>query len=89
MRESVTYGTSVGLNVPYVEAAGKTGTAEIGSSKSYVHSWSVGFFPFEKPRYAWAVIMEKGPATNQIGATSVIRQLFDWMSVNAPQYFES
>ncbi|MEK7147927.1 MAG: penicillin-binding transpeptidase domain-containing protein, partial [Patescibacteria group bacterium] len=44
MRESVTYGTSAGLNVPYVEAAGKTGTAEIGSGKSYVHSWSVGFF---------------------------------------------
>ncbi|MEK7227460.1 MAG: penicillin-binding transpeptidase domain-containing protein [Patescibacteria group bacterium] len=88
LRESVTYGTSVGLNVPYVNAAGKTGTAEIGSGKSYVHSWSVGFFPFEHPRYAWAVVMEKGPATNAIGATSVIRTLFDWMSVNAREYFE-
>ena len=88
MRKGVTYGTSVGLNVPYVNAAGKTGTAEIGSGKSYVHSWSVGFFPYEHPRYAWAVIMEKGPATNSVGATSVMRTLFDWMSVNAPQYFE-
>lgn len=88
MRESVTYGTSVGLNVPYVKAAGKTGTAEIGSDKSYVHSWSVGFFPFEHPRYAWAVIMERGPVTNTIGATSVMRILFDWMSVNAPEYFK-
>ncbi|MEK7176058.1 MAG: penicillin-binding transpeptidase domain-containing protein [Patescibacteria group bacterium] len=88
MRESVTYGTSVRLNVPYVNAAAKTGTAEIGSGKSYVHSWSIGFFPFEHPRYAWAVVMEKGPATNTIGATAVMRALFDWMSVNAGEYFE-
>ncbi len=87
MREGVTYGTSVGLNVSYVSAAGKTGTAEIGSGKAYVHSWSVGFFPYEKPRYAWAVIMEKGPANNLFGATGVMRKLFDWMSVNSPQYF--
>lgn len=89
MRESVTYGTSVGLNVPYVTAAGKTGTAEIGSGKSYVHSWTVGFFPYEQPRYAWAVIMEKGPVTNTVGATSVMRRLFDWMAQNAPEYFSS
>jgi len=88
MREGVTYGTSVGLNVPYVTAAAKTGTAEIGAGKSYVHSWSVGFFPYENPRYAWAVIMEKGPATNTFGATGVMRKVFDWMSVNAPEYFE-
>ena len=88
MRESVVYGTSVGLNVPYVKAAGKTGTAEIGTGKKYVHSWSVGFFPYDNPRYAWAVIMEKGPVSNTIGATSVMRQVFDWISLNAPEYFE-
>ncbi len=87
MRQSVTYGTSAGLNVPYVEAAGKTGTAEIGAGKKYVHSWSIGFFPYDNPRYAWAVVMEKGPSTNGVGATSVMRQLFDWMSVYAPEYF--
>ncbi len=89
MREGVSYGTSVGINVPYVTAAGKTGTAEVGAGKKYVHSWSVGFFPYEHPRYAWAVIMERGPSTNQIGATSIMRQVFDWMSVNTPQYFEN
>ena len=87
MRESVTYGTSVGLNVPYVKAAAKTGTAEVGAGKVYVHSWSVGFFPYDNPKYAWAVVMEKGPSTNTLGATSIIRQLFDWMSVNTPEYF--
>ena len=88
MRESVTYGTSAGLNVLYVKTAAKTGTAEIGAGKKYVHSWSIGFFPYENPRYAWAVIMEKGPATNSIGATSVMRQVLDWISIYAPEYFK-
>jgi len=88
MRDAVTYGTSVGLNVPYVKVAAKTGTAEVGSFKLYVHSWSVGFFPFESPKYAWAVVMEKGPSANTLGATSVVRRLFDWMAVNSPEYFE-
>ncbi|OHA90483.1 MAG: hypothetical protein A2665_00910 [Candidatus Zambryskibacteria bacterium RIFCSPHIGHO2_01_FULL_46_30] len=88
MRAGVTYGTSVGLNVLYVEAAAKTGTAEVGPAKRYVHSWSVGFFPFESPRYAWAVVMEKGPSSNGAGATSVVRRLFDWMAINTPEYFE-
>lgn len=88
MRESVTIGTSEAVNVSYVKVAGKTGTAEIGSGKSYVHSWSIGFFPYEKPKYAWVVIMEKGPATNTVGATTVIRKVLDWISINSPQYFE-
>ena len=88
LRQSVTYGTSIGLNVPYVEAAAKTGTAEIGAGKKYVHSWSVGFFPYDNPRYAWAVIMERGPATNTMGATSVMRQVFDWISIYASEYFQ-
>ncbi len=87
MRGGVTHGTSVGLNVPYVKAAAKTGTAEIGSGKKYVHSWTVGFFPVENPRYAWALVMEKGPSTNTFGATAVMRQVFDWMSLNTPEYF--
>jgi len=88
MRDAVTYGTSVGLNVPYVKVAAKTGTAETGSAKLYVHSWSVGFFPFEHPRFAWAVVMERGPSSNTLGATSVVRRLLDWMNVNTPEYFE-
>jgi penicillin-binding protein 2 len=88
MRASVTEGTSTGLNVPQVKAAAKTGTAELGSAKLYVHSWSVGFFPFDHPRYAWALVMERGPRSNSLGATSVIREFFDWMAINAPEYFE-
>ncbi|MEX0919365.1 MAG: penicillin-binding transpeptidase domain-containing protein [Parcubacteria group bacterium] len=88
MRDAVRYGTAIGLNVPYVNAAAKTGTAEIGAGKLYVHSWSVGYFPFDNPRYAWAVIMERGPSQNTLGATSVMRNVFDWINVNRPEYFD-
>lgn len=88
MRDATIYGTSIGLNVPYIQVAGKTGTAEVGSAKRYVHSWSVGFFPYKDPRFAWAVVMEKGPSSNTLGATSVVRKLFDWMAVNTPEYFK-
>ncbi len=86
MRESVTYGTSLGLNVPYVEAAAKTGTAELGAGKTYVHSWTIGFFPYRKPKYAWAVIMEKAPAATAAGATAVMREVLDWMYWNRQEY---
>jgi penicillin-binding protein 2 len=87
MKGSVDYGTSVAINVPYVSAAGKSGTAEVGAGKAYVNSWSVGFFPYEHPRYAWAVVMEKGPATNTVGATTIMRRVFDWIEANEPEYF--
>lgn len=88
MRDGVTFGTSVGLNVPYVKVAAKTGTAEVGAAKKYVHSWSTGFFPYDNPRYAFAVVLEKGPSTNTVGATSIMRDLLDWMSIYAPEYLE-
>lgn len=86
MRDAVTDGTVTGLNVPYVEVAGKTGTAELGSQKKFINSWVVGFFPYDKPKYAFAVVMERGPYDNSIGGVFVMRTLLDWMNVNAPEY---
>lgn len=88
MRMAVTDGTAAGLNVPYVEIAAKTGTAELGVSKSQVNSWSVGFFPYQNPKYAFVFLMERGPVSNTIGATYVARQTFDWMNQNTPEYFK-
>jgi penicillin-binding protein 2 len=62
MRQGVTSGISVALNVPYVALASKTGTAELGALKREVNSWDTGFFPYENPHYAFAVIMERGPS---------------------------
>lgn len=88
MRQTVTEGTATSLNVPYVDAAAKTGTAQVGVAKNKVNSWIVGFFPYENPRYAFTVMMEAGPASGTVGASSIMRGLFDWMSVNTPAYFE-
>jgi len=88
MRDAVTYGTAVSLNVPYVETAAKTGTAQVGISKNKVNSWIVGFFPYKNPKYAFTIMMEGGPSSGTVGASSIMRQLLDWMSVNTPSYFE-
>ncbi|MFA4975170.1 MAG: penicillin-binding transpeptidase domain-containing protein [Candidatus Paceibacterota bacterium] len=88
MRESVLVGTSVLLNVPYIKVASKTGTAQLGINKNKVNSWIVGFFPYENPQYAFTIMMEAGPSSNGVGASSIMRQLLDWMSINTPEYFE-
>ena len=91
MRQGVAMvgGTATGLNTNGVHVAGKTGTAELGARKQFVNSWVIGFFPYEKPKYAFAVVMEKGPVTNLIGGTFVMRTLLDWMTVNTPEYLEN
>jgi len=88
MRMSVQEGTAVGLNTKAVAIGGKTGTAELGARKQFVNSWSIGFFPYEKPKYAFAVVMERGPVANLVGATAAMRRLIDWMAINTPEYFE-
>ena len=87
MRGSVTYGTGSALNVPYVEVAAKTGTAQLGAAKNRINSWIIGFFPYQNPKYAFAIMMESGP-TSASGASGVMRGLLDWMSVNVPEYFQ-
>ncbi len=88
MRLAVTGGIAVGLNIPQVAVAAKTGTAELGAIKKYVNSWVEGFFPYDHPRYAFAAIMEKGPYSNTVGALYVMRGLFEWMAANTPEYFK-
>ena len=88
MRLGTQIGTSVALNVPYVKVAGKSGTAELGVSKDRVNSWITGFWPYDNPKYAFAVMLEKGSVHNLIGAAAAMRQQLDWMSVNTPEYFK-
>lgn len=88
MRLSTKEGTSIALNVPFVEIAGKSGTAELGVSKSKVNSWITGFWPYQNPKYAFAVILESGSVHNLIGAAAAMRQQLDWMHQNTPEYFQ-
>lgn len=88
MRMTVTQGTAGGLNVPFTSIAAKTGTAQLGISKANINSWITGFFPYEHPKYAFVIVMDRGPHDNGVGAQYVMRQLLDWMNINKPQYFE-
>jgi penicillin-binding protein 2 len=86
MRLTVTEGTMSAVDVPYVKVAGKTGTAQLGISKKFINSWVVGFFPYENPKYAFTLLLEKGPNTASVGATPALRLWLDWMNIYAPEY---
>lgn len=88
MRLGVLEGTASALNVSVVEMGAKTGTAELGTAKQYVNSLVTGFFPYDKARYAFAVIMEHGPRTNTIGAAYVMRQTIEEMARETPEYLK-
>lgn len=81
MRDAVKYGTAVGLSGYPIEVAAKTGTAEIGNT-GRVHSWSIGFLPYDDPQIAWAIVMENGSVHNTIGATFVASQMIQWIVEN-------
>ena len=76
MRQSVTGALAKALDLPYVTVAAKTGTAQVGTRNQYDNSWVVGFFPYEEPRYAFAVVLERGPGGTGEKAVSVMRDLF-------------
>jgi penicillin-binding protein 2 len=88
MRLGVQVGTSVALNVPYSNFAGKSGTAELGVSKANVNSWITGFWPYENPKYAFAVTLEHGSVENLIGAAAVMRATIDKVHAIEPEYFQ-
>ncbi|HVS80038.1 MAG TPA: penicillin-binding transpeptidase domain-containing protein [Candidatus Paceibacterota bacterium] len=88
MRLGVQEGVATALNTPAVKIAAKTGTAELGITKDYVNSWVTGFFPYDNPHYAFAIVMEHGSRYNLIGASFVMRQIIDWMAANTPQYLQ-
>ena len=90
MREVVLNGTGYMLNVPYVKISAKTGTAQLGFLNERINSWVVGFFPSEKPKYAFVILLESGPSyRSELVASKVLaREFFDWMSINTPEYFD-
>lgn len=82
-------GTARALERKDVAVAAKSGTAELGTSKAHVNSWIAGFFPYEKPRYAFILFMEYGPRSNTVGASSVMGKVFEWISEHRPEYFSA
>lgn len=71
MRSVVLEGTAQSLNNPNLHVAAKTGTAQI-KGNTRVNSWAIGFFPYEKPKYAFVVLMENGPIISS-GASNAFK----------------
>jgi penicillin-binding protein 2 len=88
MREAVEYGTAKGLLYEDLEVAAKTGTAELGVTKEKVNSWTTGFFPYENPRYAFTIVLERGQRSNLIGGVAATRGFLDWLRFNKPEYLK-
>lgn len=82
MRLAVTEGTATALAVPGIRVAGKTGTAEVGVRKEFINSLVIGFFPYEKPKYAFAVAMERAKAGTGSGAPAVMSEVLRYLVEN-------
>jgi penicillin-binding protein 2 len=90
MRQAVTEGTAVGLSSldSITRVAAKTGTAQTGVRNEFYNSWIVGFFPYEKPKYVFVVVMERSPAGTTTGGVYVMSQFLPKLHRVAPDYFE-
>jgi len=87
MRQTVLEGgTAPNLNVPGVDVAAKTGSAQVGVGNTNLNSWIVGFFPYKDPVYAFAVVMDRGPKNPSAAASAVMSEVFNWMVVETPEY---
>jgi peptidoglycan glycosyltransferase len=81
MKRVVDEGTGTAAQLGNISVAGKTGTAQIGTTGSgLTQPWFIGFAPVENPKVAIAVTIEKTPGLfgGQVAAPiakSVIQQL--------------
>lgn len=87
MRMSVTEGTATGLAPIPGKIAAKTGTAQLGVRNEYYNMWVVGFWPYERPRYVFVVLMDRGPAGTSVGAVYVANRALAQLSQTTPELF--
>jgi len=74
------------LNIGGIQIAAKTGTAQIGAHNQWMNSWSVGFWPADHPRYAYAAVLEHAPAGTNSGAAPGLAPFFQWLIAQHPEY---
>jgi len=88
MRKTVNFpgGTARAFERNDVAIAAKSGTAEIGAGNAFVNSWAAGFWPYEEPEYAFVLMMDRAPRSNALGATRIMGDVVEWMSINRPEY---
>lgn len=88
MRMGVTEGIATAVNFPFVKVAAKTGTAQVGMHNEHQNAWMVGFWPYDNPKYAYAVVLEKMPANTPIGGSVVTADFLNAVEQNAPEYLQ-
>lgn len=88
MRMTVTDGTATIINIPEMKLAVKTGTAQVGVGNSRINSWVVGFFPYDHPKYSFAILMEGAPASANQSASFVMRDFFQILAQEHPEVIE-
>src|SRR3989344_1416761 len=88
MRMTVTDGTATILNINEMHMAVKTGTAQVGVGNSRINSWVIGFFPYENPKYSFAILMEGAPSTASQSASFVMRDFFMILANEHPEVIE-
>lgn len=76
MRQAVTAGSARSLSEINVPLAGKTGTAEYGTSGP-PHAWFTGFGPYNNPEIVVTVLVEAGEGGN-IASTPIAKKIFEW-----------
>jgi penicillin-binding protein 2 len=86
MRQGVTSALAGAINLPYVSVAAKTGTAQTGVHNQYDNSWVVGFFPYEHPKYAFTVVLERGPQGTGEQAVNVMQEFFNSLYLQNSTY---
>lgn len=76
MREAVVAGSAQALADLPVTVAGKTGTAQTGST-DVTHAWFTSFSPYENPDLVLTILVEEGGAGDRV-AVPVARNVLRW-----------
>lgn len=87
MRQTVLEGTAWILNLSAVHIAAKTGTAQVGADKTRINSWVTGFFPYENPKYSFAIVLDSAPKTTTVTAAWTMRQFLKESFVHSPDFW--
>ena len=74
------------LHIGGIKISAKTGTAQLGFRNESMNSWSIGFWPADDPKYAYAVVLEKAPAGTASGAAPGLVPFFQWLIAEKPEY---
>jgi penicillin-binding protein 2 len=90
MRLGVTVagGLASPLDFSFTAVAAKTGTAQVGAGNQYDNSWAEGFWPYNDPQYAFAVVLERGPSGAGEESVNAMQQVLAALHQSAPEYFQ-